>query len=194
LDQPFSVSVLIDLGFSAETLDPLFDNGIFGEPFPSRAEFTDSELRSELLGQMPWSKKRRLCAQVGELLRHRRDTLDEAADFFCRAHRYRDARVCRVQAAEEASHSGSISRLLGFCSKPSRSGPLARTSTTELMPLKRWHAVPVTRVSSPLHDLPGRKYWRLVGQLDRQKARSKRTTKLRNLANCLGITPQPSVL
>ena len=106
LDQPFSLPLLIDLGFSSEPLDPLFDNGIFGEPFPTRAEFTDSELRNELLGQMPWSKKRRFCEQVGELLRHRRDALDEAADFFCRAHRYGDARVCRVQAAEEASHSG----------------------------------------------------------------------------------------
>jgi rhodanese-related sulfurtransferase len=68
LDQPFSFSLLIDLGFSVEALDPLFDNGIFGEPFPSRAEFTDSELRNELLGRMPWSKKRRFCEQVGELL------------------------------------------------------------------------------------------------------------------------------
>lgn len=40
LDQPFSVSLLIGLGFSAEALDPLFDNGIFGEPFASRAEFS----------------------------------------------------------------------------------------------------------------------------------------------------------
>jgi tetratricopeptide (TPR) repeat protein len=55
---------------------------------------------------MSWSKTRRFCEQVGELLRHRRDTLDEAADFFCRAHRYGDARVCRVRAAEEACHSG----------------------------------------------------------------------------------------
>ena len=47
LDQPFAVSLLIDLGFSVEALDPLFDNGIFGEPFPTRAEFTDSELRNQ---------------------------------------------------------------------------------------------------------------------------------------------------
>jgi tetratricopeptide (TPR) repeat protein len=32
------------------------------------------------------------------------------------------------------------------------------------MPLKSWHVVPAMRVSSPLHDLPGRKYWRLVRQ------------------------------
>jgi ATP/maltotriose-dependent transcriptional regulator MalT len=110
LDQPFSVSLLIDLGFSVEALDPLFDNGIFGEPSPSRAEFTDSELRNELLDRMPWSKKRRFCEQVGELLRHRRDSLDEAADFFCRAYRYGDARVCRIQAAEEACHSGQYTK------------------------------------------------------------------------------------
>ena len=110
LDQPFSVPLLIDLGFLADALDPLFDNGILREPFATRAEFTDSELRNELLGQMPWSKKRRFCEQVGELLRHRRDALDEAADFFCRAHRYGDARVCRVQAAEEACHSGQYTK------------------------------------------------------------------------------------
>src|SRR4029077_20119060 len=113
LDEPFSVPLLIDLGFSADTLDPLFDNGIFREPFPNRAEFADSELRDGLLGQMSWSKKRHLCEQVGELLRKRRDTLDEAADFFCRAHRYGDACVCRVQAAEEACHSGQYAK--AFC-------------------------------------------------------------------------------
>jgi hypothetical protein len=59
LDEPFSVPLLIDLGFSAEALDPLFDNGIFREPFPNRAEFTNSELRNGILGEMPWSKKRR---------------------------------------------------------------------------------------------------------------------------------------
>jgi tetratricopeptide (TPR) repeat protein len=110
LNQPFSVALLIDLGFSADAPDPLFDNGIFREPFPNRAEFTNSELRNELLGQMSWSKKRQFCEQVGELLNERRDTLDEAADFFCRAHRYGDARVCRVQAAEEACHSGQYTK------------------------------------------------------------------------------------
>jgi tetratricopeptide (TPR) repeat protein len=110
LDQPFSVSLLIDLGFSAESLDPLFDKGILREPFPARAEFTNSELRNELLGGMPWSKKRRFCEQVGLLLNQRPDRLDEAADFFCRAHRYGDARVCRVQAAEEACRSGHYTK------------------------------------------------------------------------------------
>ena len=41
LDEPFSVALRIDLGFSADTLDPLFDNGIFREPSPNRAEFAD---------------------------------------------------------------------------------------------------------------------------------------------------------
>jgi len=68
LDQPFSVPLLIDLGFSADALDPLFDSGIFRETFPNRAEFTNSGLRNELLAGMPWSRKRRLCEQVGELL------------------------------------------------------------------------------------------------------------------------------
>jgi DNA-binding NarL/FixJ family response regulator/tetratricopeptide (TPR) repeat protein len=110
LDQPFSIPLLIDLGFSADSLDPLFDNGILREPFPTAAEFTNSELRNELLGRITWSKKRHFCEQVGELLSKRRDTLDEAADFFCRAHRYGDARVCRVRAAEEACHSGQYSK------------------------------------------------------------------------------------
>jgi DNA-binding NarL/FixJ family response regulator len=70
LNQPFSVPLLIDLGFSADTLDPLSDSGIFREPFPNRAEFTNSGLRNELLAGMPWSRKRRLCEQVGELLSH----------------------------------------------------------------------------------------------------------------------------
>jgi hypothetical protein len=56
LDQPFSVPLLIDLGFSADALDPLFDNGIFRELFPNQAEFTNSKLRDGLLDQMSWSK------------------------------------------------------------------------------------------------------------------------------------------
>ena len=110
LNQPFSVPLLIDLGFSADTLDPLFDSGIFREPFPNRAEFTNSGLRNELLGGMPWSRKRRLCEQVGELLSHRCDALGEAADFFCRAHLYGNARICCVQAAKEACHSGQYAK------------------------------------------------------------------------------------
>jgi tetratricopeptide (TPR) repeat protein len=113
LDEPFSVPLLIDLGFSADALDPLFDNGIFRESLPKLAEFTNSELRNGLLGQMSWSRKRHLCEQIGELLNKRRDTLDLAADFFCRAHRYGDACVCRVQAAEEACHSGQHTK--AFC-------------------------------------------------------------------------------
>ena len=110
LKQPFSVPLLIDLGFSADSLDPLFDSGIFRESSANRAEFVNSELRNELLGGVPWSRKRRFCEQVGELLGRRRDTLEEAADFFCRAHRYVDARVCRVQAAKEACHSGQYGK------------------------------------------------------------------------------------
>ena len=68
LNEPFSVPLLIDLGVSADALDPLFDNAIFRESFPNRAEFTNSELRNGLLGQMAWSRKRHLCEQVGELL------------------------------------------------------------------------------------------------------------------------------
>jgi hypothetical protein len=34
LDEPFCVPLLIDLGFSADALDPLFDNGIFRETVP----------------------------------------------------------------------------------------------------------------------------------------------------------------
>jgi DNA-binding CsgD family transcriptional regulator len=113
LDEPFSVPLLIDLGFSADALDPLFDNGIFRESLPKLAEFTNSELRNGLLDQMSWSRKRHLCEQIGELLSKRRDTLDQAADFFCRAHRYGDACVCRVQAAEEACHSGQYTK--AFC-------------------------------------------------------------------------------
>jgi DNA-binding CsgD family transcriptional regulator/tetratricopeptide (TPR) repeat protein len=110
LDEPFLVPLLIDLGYPAGVLDPLFDSGIFREPCPSRAEFTDSELRNGVLGQMSWSKKRHLCERVGELLSKRRDTLDQASDFLCRAHRYDDARICRMQAAEEACHGGQYSK------------------------------------------------------------------------------------
>src|SRR4029077_6848426 len=82
LNQPFFVPLLIDLGFSADRLDPLFDSGICREPFPTREEFTKSRLRNALLGEMPCSRKRRLCEQVGDLLSHRCDALGEAADFF----------------------------------------------------------------------------------------------------------------
>jgi DNA-binding CsgD family transcriptional regulator/tetratricopeptide (TPR) repeat protein len=110
LDEPFSVPLLIDLGFSADRLDPLFDNGIFRELSLNQAEFTNSGLRNGLIDQISWSKRRHFCVQVGELLSKRRDTLDQAADFFCRAHRYGDARVCRTQAAEEACHSGQYTK------------------------------------------------------------------------------------
>jgi DNA-binding CsgD family transcriptional regulator/tetratricopeptide (TPR) repeat protein len=110
LDQPFSVTLLIDLGFSADALDPLFDNSILCEPLPNRAEFRNPGLRNRLLAGMPWSRKRRLCEQVGELLSHRSDALGEAADFFCRAHRYGNARICCVGAAKEACHSGHYAK------------------------------------------------------------------------------------
>jgi DNA-binding CsgD family transcriptional regulator/tetratricopeptide (TPR) repeat protein len=106
LDQPFPLILLVDLGFSADSFDLLFDNGIFRESLSNRAEFTNAELRARLLDQMSWSKKRRFCEQVGELLSKRRDSLEQAADFFCRAHRYDGARACLMQAAEEACHSG----------------------------------------------------------------------------------------
>jgi len=110
LDEPFSVPLLVDLGFSPDGLDPIFDNGIFHESLPDQAEFTNSELRNGLLDQISWSKKRQFCEHAGELLRKRRDTLEQAADFFCRAHRYADARVCRMQAAEEACHRGQYAK------------------------------------------------------------------------------------
>jgi hypothetical protein len=34
LDEPFSIPLLIDLGFSADALDPLFDNAIFPRTVP----------------------------------------------------------------------------------------------------------------------------------------------------------------
>jgi DNA-binding CsgD family transcriptional regulator/tetratricopeptide (TPR) repeat protein len=135
LDEPFSVPLLIDLGFSADALDPLFDSGIFRESFPNRAEFTDSELRNRLLGQMSWSRKRHLCEQVGELLSKHRDTLDEAADFFCRAHRYGDACVCRVQAAEEACHSGQYGKAFSLLKRALEIWPVGQDAD------KRSHAL-----------------------------------------------------
>jgi DNA-binding NarL/FixJ family response regulator len=110
LDQPFSVPLLIDLGFSADWLDPLFDQGILREQVSARAEFTSSELRSELLERMPWSKRRRLCEQIARLLSQRRETLGDAVEFFCRAHRYGDARVSSMQAAEEACDRGHYAK------------------------------------------------------------------------------------
>jgi DNA-binding CsgD family transcriptional regulator/tetratricopeptide (TPR) repeat protein len=136
LDQPFSVTLLIDLGFSADALDPLFDNGILCEPLPNRAEFTNTELRDELLGQMSWSKKRHFCEQLGKLLSDRRDTLDEAADFFCRAHRYRDARVCRVQAAEEACHRGQYTKAFSLLKRALEIWPAGEDTDKRTQTLK----------------------------------------------------------
>jgi hypothetical protein len=51
LDEPFSVALLIDLGFSADALDPLFDSGIFREPLPNRAE--GSSLRARAAAKLP---------------------------------------------------------------------------------------------------------------------------------------------
>jgi DNA-binding CsgD family transcriptional regulator len=136
LDQPFSVPLLIDLGFSADALDPLFDNGIFREAFPNRAEFTNSELRNELLGGMPWSKKRRFCEQVGELLSHRRDALGEAADFFCRAHRYGNARICCVQAAKEACHSGHYAKAFSLLRRAMEIWPAGEDTDKRTQTLK----------------------------------------------------------
>jgi hypothetical protein len=57
LDEPFFIPWLIDLGFSVNGLNPLFDAGILREVFSDQAVFANSELRSRLLEQMPWSKK-----------------------------------------------------------------------------------------------------------------------------------------
>jgi DNA-binding CsgD family transcriptional regulator/tetratricopeptide (TPR) repeat protein len=113
LDQPFSVPLLIELGFLADLLDPLFDYGILQEQVSARAEFTSSELRSELLDRMPWSKRRRLCEQIARLLSQRRETLGHAAEFFCRAHRYGAARVSFMRAAEEARDRGYYAEAFG---------------------------------------------------------------------------------
>ena len=136
LDEPFSVPLLIDLGFSADALDPVFDNGIFREPFPNRAEFANPELRSRLLGEMSWSRKRHLCEQAGELLSKRRDTLDEAAEFFYRAHRYGDASVCRVQAAEEACHSGQYAKAFSLLKRALEIWPAGQDSDKRIHALK----------------------------------------------------------
>jgi len=136
LDEPFSVPLLIDLGFSADALDPLFDNGIFREPSSNRAEFADPELRSGLLGQMSWSRKRHLCEQAGELLSRRRDTLDEAAEFYYRAHRYGDASVCRVQAAEEACHSGQYAKAFSLLKRALEIWPAGRDADRRIHALK----------------------------------------------------------
>jgi tetratricopeptide (TPR) repeat protein len=135
LHEPFSVPLLIDLGFSADALDPLFDNGIFREPFPNRAEFADPELRNGLLGQMSWLRRRHLCEQAGELLSRRRDTLDEAAEFFYRAHRYGDACVCRVQAVEEACHNGQYAKAFSLLKRALEIWPAGRDAD------KRIHAL-----------------------------------------------------
>jgi hypothetical protein len=51
LDEPFFVPLLIDLGFSADGLDPLFDAGILREVFSDQSVFANSELRTGLLTQ-----------------------------------------------------------------------------------------------------------------------------------------------
>jgi DNA-binding CsgD family transcriptional regulator len=145
LDEPFSVPLLIDLGFSVEALDPLFDNDIVRESFPNQAGFTNSELRNWLLDQMSWSKKRHFYEQVGGLLSNRRDTLDQAADFFCLAHRYGDARACRRQAAEEACHSGQYAKAFGLWKRaleiwPAREGADERSHALKEMARCARHA------------------------------------------------------
>src|SRR6516162_11911122 len=92
--EPFSVPLLIDLGFSADALDPLFDNGIFREPSPNRAEF------------------------------------------FYRAHRYGDACVCRVQAAEEACHSGQYAKAFSLLKRALEIWPAGQDADRRIYALK----------------------------------------------------------
>jgi hypothetical protein len=172
--------LLIDLGFSANGLDPLFDAGILREVFSDQAVLPNSELRTGLLEQMPWSKKRQFCGRVGELLNKRRDILDQSADFFCRAHRYADARECRARAAEEACHSGQYAKAFYLWKRVLEIWPLIKMLTSEAAPLKKWRDVPVTPVTLAPHDLPGKRYWRHARRPDQWKARLKRTINLQN--------------
>ena len=139
LDQPFAVTLLIYFGFSADALDSLFDRSIFRETLTNPAEFINCELRDEFLCRMPWSRKRRLCEQVGEILSHRRGALDEAAGFFCRAHRYGDARICYVQAAKEACHSGEYTRAFSLLRRAIEIWPAGEDTE------KRTHSLPKSR-------------------------------------------------
>jgi hypothetical protein len=85
---------------------------------------------------MSWSRKRHLCEQAGELLSKRRDTLDEAAEFFYRAHRYGDASVCRVQAAEEACHSGQYAKAFSLLKRALEIWPAGQDSDERILALK----------------------------------------------------------
>jgi hypothetical protein len=194
LDEPFSVPLLIDLGFSPDGLDPLFDNSIFRESLPDQAEFTNSELRNGLLDQISWSKKRHFYEHVGELLRKRRNTLDQAADFFAGLIVMLTLALVVCKPPKKLVIAASTPRLLAFGNESWRSGPLLRMLTSELAPLKKWRAVPGMLVTLAPPDLPGKRYWQRFEQLDRQKAKLKRTFNSRNLANWLGIMPPPSVL
>ena len=114
LDEPFSVPLLIDLGFSPDSLDPLFDKGIFRESLPDQAEFTNSELRNGLLDQISWSKKRHFCEQVGELLRKRRDSLDRARHGCVEVHRGEQSEICSARAAEHRQAAGVDAECAGM--------------------------------------------------------------------------------
>ena len=68
----FSIPALLQAGFEAATLDPLFDSGILEEAKGSQARFFDPMLMEDELARIPWSKKRKLSLRIAEALERTR--------------------------------------------------------------------------------------------------------------------------
>jgi len=68
----FSMPVLLQAGFEAATLDPLFDSGELEEAKGSQGRFFDPMLMGDELARIPWSKKRKLSLRIAEALERTR--------------------------------------------------------------------------------------------------------------------------
>jgi len=111
---------------------------------------------------MSWSKKRHFCEQVGELLSERRDTLDEAADFFAGLTVMGMLAFVACRQPKKPAIAASTTKAFSLLERALEIWPAGEDADSEAMPLKRWRAVPVMRVTLTPHDLPGKRYWRRV--------------------------------
>ncbi len=112
LGESFSLQALMSLGVEADTLDPLFDQGILLPAKSSEARFASSALRDSSLNNTPWSQKRRWSLQVAELLESRREPPSVIAPHYLRAQDYPKARTSLVKSAESLCRKNDYSSAL----------------------------------------------------------------------------------
>lgn len=98
----FSIPALLQAGFEAATLDPLFDSGILEEAKVSQARFSDPKLVGDELARIPWSKKRKLSLRIAEALERTRAAPELIGQHYVNAQDFANARRAYARAADKA--------------------------------------------------------------------------------------------